>query len=343
MAALRRQAIAVPDLPTSPVRAIQVDPGIPATAEYVFPLMVQGKVFGVLDLYARAPVKISDDELYFVHGLCNTAALAIYNRRLVDQLAELQIEETKGEVARDVVHTLTPTVSTLAIHSELIRESLAVLRDGSVEPARQKQNLKVAAQSIDKLGELIARQQDIVARYDMRSRFGDSVDQPVLLGPIVMDVININSLRAEQKGISLLPMSEGSERPVWGSELYMYLILWNLVQNAVKFTRGGHGERVLVTSSYTAADCVIRVSDQGIGISKANRSRIWEAGFSTVAPGAKTDTSGQGLAIVSDLVRRIEFATIDFTSTVNKGSEFVITIQQGRRHVDNKIKQAGSA
>ncbi len=61
------------------------------------PLMVKGKVIGVLNTYTSKPHKFSEREIGLVSAVANQAAVAIYNRKLIDEKTALEkkLEERK--------------------------------------------------------------------------------------------------------------------------------------------------------------------------------------------------------------------------------------------------------
>ena len=68
---------------------------------------------------------------------------------------------------------------------------------------------------------------------------------------------------------------------------------------------------------------VIRISDNGIGISAEERSRIFDPFFTTKQPGKGT---GLGLSISYQIVVEKHGGQIECHSTPGKGTEFVIEL-----------------
>jgi signal transduction histidine kinase/DNA-binding response OmpR family regulator len=101
-------------------------------------------------------------------------------------------------------------------------------------------------------------------------------------------------------------------------------ILTNLLSNAFKFTP--EKGRIQVQADYTERDCIIKISDNGIGISAAGIPMIFNRFYQ-----AEHDTNrnfggtGIGLALVKELVDALQ-GTIDVTSQVGEGTVFTITI-----------------
>lgn len=101
-------------------------------------------------------------------------------------------------------------------------------------------------------------------------------------------------------------------------------VLVNLVDNAFKFTREGY-IRLAVAAEDSADDrvsLVFSVTDTGLGISEANKTRLFEEFFSWApdSPDSIVGT-GLGLAISKRLVSMME-GEIDVDSKLGKGSTF---------------------
>lgn len=105
-------------------------------------------------------------------------------------------------------------------------------------------------------------------------------------------------------------------------------IFLNLMMNsayAVRKKSEAEGSRgvIRVSSRYSAAFYEVKIGDTGIGIKKQDYKRIFDQGFSTKEVGRVT---GNGLAIVYDLVVRRYKGTIEFKSVEGKGTEFTVRL-----------------
>lgn len=104
----------------------------------------------------------------------------------------------------------------------------------------------------------------------------------------------------------------------------MRIVLQNLIDNAIKYSREGGEVKIDVTKTDTTV--LMSVSDQGIGIPQENQANIFKRFFR--APNAvhtETDGSGLGLYIVESIIQRHR-GTIRFESTENVGTTFYITL-----------------
>lgn len=97
-------------------------------------------------------------------------------------------------------------------------------------------------------------------------------------------------------------------------------VVTNLVKNGIQAIPKDIDKqpRIVVQVSQDSKDVIISVSDNGIGISEANKSRIFEPKFTT-----KTSGMGLGLAMVKNIVETYN-GSINFTSELGNGTIFTV-------------------
>ena len=112
----------------------------------------------------------------------------------------------------------------------------------------------------------------------------------------------------------------------FGSELNQVFL--NLIVNAAQAMEERPGQRgkLGVSTRVDGTDVVVSISDTGAGIPEANRSRIFDAFFTTKEVGRGT---GQGLAISHSIVVDRHGGSLTFDSTVGVGTTFAVRIPIG--------------
>jgi two-component system sensor kinase FixL len=95
----------------------------------------------------------------------------------------------------------------------------------------------------------------------------------------------------------------------------------NLVNNAIKYS--GENSFIGFTTEINERECIITVSDNGIGIPDADQKHLFEAFFRAHNTGTIPGT-GLGLNIVARYTNLMN-GKIDFKSEVNQGTLFTIT------------------
>jgi signal transduction histidine kinase len=144
------------------------------------------------------------------------------------------------------------------------------------------------------------------------------------INDVIREVVKANSPNAKNKNINVfVDLDEKIE--VFKFDRYkVYEVLDNLVSNAIKFTQKG-GE-VRVESSIEGDKVVIKVIDNGLGLSDEDLSRAFQRGARLSAkPTADEPTSGLGLWIVKRLVEAMK-GKVWVKSLLGKGSTFAFSL-----------------
>ncbi|HYC85641.1 MAG TPA: ATP-binding protein, partial [Chryseosolibacter sp.] len=136
----------------------------------------------------------------------------------------------------------------------------------------------------------------------------------------------------EKAGLEFIVKCEKTEpvylnRPMWEK------IVFNLLSNALKFTFKGKIEIVIKSN---IKHVQVLVCDTGVGVSRDNYGKIFERFVRVENVTARTfEGSGIGLALVKELVE-MHGGTIKVKSEVGSGSEFIVTLPKGKRHLPPK-------
>jgi two-component system sensor histidine kinase TctE len=113
--------------------------------------------------------------------------------------------------------------------------------------------------------------------------------------------------------------------PVRGDERLLSEVLSNLIDNAIRYGRGGGRVTLMVEAGPSAR---LSVEDDGPGIPSAERQRIFERFYRM--PGAGGDGCGLGLAIVQEITS-LHDARVEASSGENgRGARFTVTFKQLR-------------
>lgn len=147
---------------------------------------------------------------------------------------------------------------------------------------------------------------------------------PVDLHEVVAAIVSLVESTARTKGLVLdLQIGPGT-LVVPGDATELDRLLANLVSNAVKYTPQGGAVTVSLTSHDDTA--VVRISDNGLGISEEDQAGLFRAFFRTTNPDALREPgTGLGLAIVATIVER-HGGTIDVSSRLGEGTTFTVTL-----------------
>lgn len=97
-------------------------------------------------------------------------------------------------------------------------------------------------------------------------------------------------------------------------------VVTNLVKNSIQALKGRENKRIDVYVAKSGNNVFISVKDNGRGVSKKDKHKIFEPKFTT-----KTSGMGLGLPMVKNIVQAYN-GTIEFNSEEHVGAEFKITL-----------------
>jgi two-component system, chemotaxis family, CheB/CheR fusion protein len=288
------------------------------TSVFAFPLVAEGEVNGVLELFSHDAVRPDDDLLSLMEALGTQIGLFIH-RRLMD--AELKRQKEAAESANAAKDRFLATLS-----HELRTPLTPILiwaggmaNDPSLPPEIDEglqmicRNIELEARLIDDLLDLtrIAR-----GKLKLHLRKSDAHD---LLGhamEIVRDEISSRKLK-------LAVELNASDHLVVADESRLQQVFWNVLKNASKFTPG-QGAVTVRTSNPRPQALHIEISDTGIGIDPDNLEKIFEA---FEQGGTRREGLGLGLAISKAIVEMHSGSIRAFSEGPGKGAKFVIDLQ----------------
>jgi signal transduction histidine kinase len=161
------------------------------------------------------------------------------------------------------------------------------------------------------------------------SRAGTNGIQPedIDSADIVSDVLRDYEDRIKEKNVKIQVRSLPVVRY---DRTMLYLILANLISNAIKFSKKDDPEpSVIIDGRHTTVDLAsIKIRDNGIGIPLSQQEKILEMGF-RLHHESDYAGFGYGLAIVRRILNRCG-GELGIRSREGQGSEFVLTIPAGR-------------
>ena len=101
-------------------------------------------------------------------------------------------------------------------------------------------------------------------------------EDDVELGPLSEEVLTDLAPLAENKGIAL---NCAGDALVIGSDTLLYRLVFNLTENAIRYSRPGSTVNVSISDSDSDSHVLLRVKDEGPGIPKQYRESIFQPFF----------------------------------------------------------------
>ncbi|MBD2505488.1 ATP-binding protein [Anabaena azotica] len=155
------------------------------------------------------------------------------------------------------------------------------------------------------------------------------VMQPLDLQQILLEVINIQSVNVQQKGLKLQTDLGTAPIPVKADAAKLKQVLINIIGNAIKFT--DEGSITIVTTKKTLIDgtsqVTVSITDTGLGIEPSQQHKLFRPFVMVNASTTrKFEGTGLGLAISRNLIELMGGTITLESAGINKGTTVKITL-----------------
>ena len=253
------------------------------------------------------------DELAKLSGTFNTMLDRLQASFEKQKTAYAELEksyENQRRFTADASHELRTPLTRLKLATG------AALTETGVPPA-VVESLKIADQSADSMSKIV-NQLLLLAKADA-GQLGLALS-PVDLRLVAAEAADSMPPRQPELAVDL------TDEPVIvnGDEDHLKRVILNLLQNAYRHTP--EGKRVSITVATKEGQAVLRVEDEGIGVSKEHLPRLGERFYRIdVARSQAEGGVGLGLSICKSIVEA-HGGDIKITSTAGKGTSVAIRI-----------------
>ena len=247
-----------------------------------------------------------------VRGKNEFAQLAAAFNSMSERLARL--DQARSQFVSNASHELKTPLSTMKI----LVESL-VYQD-PLDPGMAREFLGDIDKEIDRLNRIVS---DLLTLVNIDSGTMKLKLVSLNLSDLLQEQVKRLSPLARENGIELdCAVKESVE--VMGDTLKLQQVIYNVIDNAIKYT--GRGGEVRCSLVRTGRKAVIRVADTGVGIPEADLPHIFDRFYRVdKARSRETGGTGLGLSIVKQTLQMLG-GDIEAQSVFGKGSTFIITM-----------------
>ena len=168
-------------------------------------------------------------------------------------------------------------------------------------------------------------EEDILKISQIEANHQLSADkQPVNLTSALKTIADEFTILAKEKNISFAAQLPPEEYKVSGALTYLRSAIWNLMDNALKFTKkDGH---VTLSLTKNGNFAVISIADTGIGIAPDEIPKLFTK-FHRATSTLQYDYEGVGIGLyITKLVITQFGGDVSVASTLGKGSTFTIRL-----------------
>lgn len=246
--------------------------------------------------------------------LSNELAYALEReKKMGEQL--VRMDKLKDEFLANTSHELRTPLSGITV----IAETMIKGADGPLNEV-QKKNLSLVVSSGRRLTNLV---NDILDISKLKNKDIKLYRKNLDLYKAVNSIVNVFQYLNTNKKVKIILNIPLDIPYVFADENRFQQIMYNLVGNAIKFTKQGH---ISIYAAKTNGFVKIIVEDTGEGIPKDKEENIWQA-FEQLDSSMtrKHGGTGLGLYITKQLIE-LHGGTISVESELGKGSKFIFTL-----------------
>ena len=156
--------------------------------------------------------------------------------------------------------------------------------------------------------------------------------RPVSMREVIQPCLDTTRIKADAKQLSLVVDYGPDDPQITGDLRSLQEILQNLLDNAVQYSStGGH---IVVRAIVQGEEIVMSVTDNGIGIPKAEQERIFER-FYRVDPARSRELGGTGLGLsIAKHLAEVHGGRIQVESELGRGSTFLVFLPRASGETD---------
>jgi cell cycle sensor histidine kinase DivJ len=247
----------------------------------------------------------------------------VTDRKIQEQALDLartaaeQADASKSRFLATMSHELRTPLNAIIGFSEMIAQEDVLMIDALKR--------KEYAQLINDSGQhLLSVVNGILDMSKMESGNFEISPEPFAPRGALLNCCNLLALKAKENGIDLVTRAAEDLPVITGDPRAFRQILLNLVSNAIKFTeRGG---TVTVSAGVEGPRLVVRVADNGVGISAEDLKRIGDPFFQAGKTYQRRhEGTGLGLSIVKSLVA-LHGGEMTVQSRIDEGTTVAVAL-----------------
>ena len=235
--------------------------------------------------------------------------LSVSYNRMLERLSDAF--EIQRQFTANAAHELRTPLALMQVQLDLYHSNSHPDND-----ADTVQMIKMVAEQNDRLNKMVK------TLLDMSELQTVGRDDEIILDALVDEVLEDLEPLAEGKNIRLI--GKCKDITMVGSDILIYRLVYNLVENAIKYNHSGG--QVIVTADRKENHVYLSVEDTGAGIPEELKERVFEP-FFRVDKSRSREMGGVGLGLA--LVREIALlhgGTVTAEPADGHGTVFTVTL-----------------
>ena len=235
--------------------------------------------------------------------------LSVSYNRMLERLSDAF--EIQRQFTANAAHELRTPLALMQVQLDLYHSNSHPDND-----ADTVQMIKMVTEQNDRLNKMVK------TLLDMSELQTVGRDDEIILDALVDEVLEDLEPLAEGKNIRLI--GKCKDITIVGSDILIYRLVYNLVENAIKYTHSGG--QVTVTADRKEKHVYLSVEDTGTGIPEELKERVFEPFFRVdKSRSRELGGVGLGLALVREIVR-VHDGSITVKSNPSGGTIFEVVL-----------------
>ena len=235
--------------------------------------------------------------------------LSVSYNRMLERLSDAF--EIQRQFTANAAHELRTPLALMQVQLDLYHSNSHPDND-----ADTVQMIKMVTEQNDRLNKMVK------TLLDMSELQTVGRDDEIILDALVDEVLEDLEPLAEGKNIRLI--GKCKDITIVGSDILIYRLVYNLVENAIKYNHSGG--QVTVTADRKEKHVYLSVEDTGTGIPEELKERVFEPFFRVdKSRSRELGGVGLGLALVREIVR-VHDGSITVKSNPSGGTIFEVVL-----------------
>ena len=235
--------------------------------------------------------------------------LSVSYNRMLERLSDAF--EIQRQFTANAAHELRTPLALMQVQLDLYHSNSHPGND-----ADTVQMIKMVTEQNDRLNKMVK------TLLDMSELQTVGRDDEIVLDALVDEVLEDLEPLAETKNIRLI--GKCKDITMVGSDILIYRLVYNLVENAIKYNHSGG--QVIVTADRKENHVYLSVEDTGAGIPEELKERVFEPFFRVdKSRSRELGGVGLGLALVREIVR-VHDGSITVKSNPSGGTIFEVVL-----------------